>query len=335
MPGGIVMRKYLVAVVMASGLCLGSTAAVAQNAIEGRVDRLEREMRAVQRKVFPGGNGQYFPPDIAPADPAVGPAPGSPSGTPLIDLTSRVDALEKRVSTLTGQIEQLQYAYDAYKRTTDARLRVIEERASTPATAVTVEPTSPPPPATAPVTRPGPTRPTAVTPTPATGTPAKGKPTPATPAPAKADPARAKRVAAVERPTTDDPADDAYVYGYRLWQAKLYPEAQVQLKDVVAKYPKHRRASWAQNLLGRAYLDEGKPSFASLAFYDNYDKFHDGERTPDSLLFLAVALKKLGKPAASICPVYDTLTDEYAARLTPQMKAEIATGRATEKCKAK
>ncbi|MFX7849661.1 hypothetical protein ABTK11_21370, partial [Acinetobacter baumannii] len=34
--------------------------------IEGRVDRLEREMRAVQRKVFPGGAGQTIEPQITP-----------------------------------------------------------------------------------------------------------------------------------------------------------------------------------------------------------------------------------------------------------------------------
>ena len=331
------MRRQLLGVALVAGLCLTSSAAVAQNAIEGRVDRLEREMRAVQRKVFPGGNGQYFTPDIAPPEASDSPPPGSPSSAPIIDLTGRVDALEKRVSTITGQVEQatyrlqqLQDAYDAFKRTTEARLRVIEDRASTPGSNTALDPAGTPLASTGPSTRPNPPR---AVPSPA-ATPTKAKPAGPTPTVAN-DPARAKLVAAVERPTTDDPADDGYVYGYRLWQAKLYPEAQAQLKDVVAKYPKHRRASWAQNLLGRAYLDDGKPSFASLAFYDNYDKFHDGERTPDSLLFLAVALKKLGKPASSICPVYDSLTDEYAARLTPQMKTEIAAGRSAEKCKAK
>lgn len=148
------------------------------------------------------------------------------------------------------------------------------------------------------------------------------------------DPARAQLVAAVEKPSTADPADDLYVYGFRLWQAKLYPEAQSQLKQVVSKYPTNRRASWAQNLLGRAYLDEGKPSLASLAFYENYKKFPDGERAPDSLYFLTVALKRLGKPSADICQVYDELSEVYATKITAQMKDDIARGRVTEKCKA-
>lgn len=335
------MRNKLLGMVLLAGLALGPTAAVAQSAVEGRVDRLEREMRAVQRKVFPGGNSEYFPPDITPDSRAPGPGPNTSNSGPLIDLTARVSALETQVSSVVGQVENVQHqhqqlldAFNAYKRTTDARIKVLEEAAATPAPSPgsgttprlpTTEPKVP----TRPVTPP--TGATTTTPGSTTGTtPAKPKP-----ATTKADPARARLVAAVERPSTSDPADDAYVYGYRLWQAKLYPEAVTQLKEVVAKYPKHRRASWAQNLIGRSYLDDGKPSLASLAFYDNYDKFHEGERTPDSLFFLSIALKKLGKPSASICQVYDALDNEYASRLTSQMKTDIAAGRATEKCKAK
>ena len=100
-------------------------------------------------------------------------------------------------------------------------------------------------------------------------------------------------MSAIERPASGDAADDAYLYGYRLWEAKLYPEAQAALKETVAKYPKHQRASYAQNLLGRAYLDEGRPSLASMAFYDSFKKFPDGERAPDSLYFLGQSLMKL------------------------------------------
>ena len=146
------------------------------------------------------------------------------------------------------------------------------------------------------------------------------------------DPARAQKIAALERPATDDPAEDAYLYGYRLWQGQFYPEAQVQLKKVVATYPKHKRASFAQNLLGRAYLDEGKPSLASIAFYDNYKKMPDGERAPDSLYYLAQSLMKLGKPADA-CKVYGELGDVYGARISTTMKADITRGRTEAKCK--
>ncbi len=333
------MRKLLMAMVLVAGATLGPSAAIAQSAVEGRVDRLEREMRAVQRKVFPGGNSQYFEPQITPPDASGTPGPGTPATSPVTDLNGRVNSHDSQIATLTGQIEQAQHrlqlldeAFTAYRRSTDARLKTLEEAvgtgAGTPGAAgggvLTLPATAPAAPVRA---------------TPAASTvkpkPAPASVSPSTPtSPAPVDPARAKLVAAVERPATDDPADDGYVYGYRLWQAKLYPEAEVQLKQVVAKYPTNRRASWAQNLLGRTYLDEGKPSLASLAFYDNYKKFHDGERAPDSLYYLAVALKKLGKPSADICQVYDELSEVYAAKITPTMKADIARGRAEQKCKA-
>ena len=136
----------------------------------------------------------------------------------------------------------------------------------------------------------------------------------------------------IDKPNTGDAAEDAYIYGYRLWAAKKYPAAEAQLKSVVAKYPDSKRASYAQNLLGRSYLDDGKPSLASIAFYDNYKKMPDGERAPDSLYYLAQALMQLKKPADA-CKVYGELSDVYGDKITAGMKADIAQGRRTAQCK--
>lgn len=316
-PMGKMMRNLFLTVILMMAAVVAGDAAQAQSAIEGRVDRLEREMRAVQRKVFPGGNGQYFAPDITPADQPVQ-SPGVPATSAVSDLAARVSALEAQLTSLTSQTEQNQHklqvledAFNAYKRSTDARLKALEDGASSTAAASTATAA----PTTVPATKPASPAATAK---------------PATPA---LDPARASRVAAIEKPATGDAADDLYVYGYRLWQAKLYPEAEAPLKQVVAKYPAHRRASWAQNLLGRTYLDQGKPSLASHAFYDNYKNFHDGERAPDSLFYLAAALKQLGKPSADICKVYDELLDVYGTKITATMKADVARNRTAEKCK--
>jgi TolA-binding protein len=138
--------------------------------------------------------------------------------------------------------------------------------------------------------------------------------------------------ATVTRPSTGDAAEDAYLYGYRLWAAKRYGEAQGALKKAATDHPKARRFSYAQNLLGRAYLDDGKPSLASMAFYDNYKKMPDGERAPESLYYLAQALVKLNK-AGDACKVYDELSDVYAAKIGAKMKADITAGRAAAKCK--
>src|SRR3546814_3296589 len=47
-----------------------------------RVDKLEKEMRAVQRKVFPGANPQYFDAEIAPPTAAPS-ADGTPATSPI------------------------------------------------------------------------------------------------------------------------------------------------------------------------------------------------------------------------------------------------------------
>ena len=300
------MNRFLIGAGTAAMLATGAAvpAGAQQGApLEGRVGRLESEMRAVQRKVFPNGAAQMVEPQIAPSTPAPSPV-GVPASSAVADLSSRVTSLEQQMASMTGQIELTQHKlrmleeqFTAYRTATDAKLAAGAAPAS-PVPAADVAATGDVRVPTAP--RPAPT-PTAA-------------------------------VAGVEKPDTGDAAEDAYLYGYRLWAAKKYPEAQAQLKKMVADSPKSRRASFAQNLLGRAYLDDGKPSLASIAFYDNYKKYPDGERAPDSLFYLGSALMKLNKPADA-CKVYGELTDVYGDKISAGMKADVAKARTTAKCK--
>ncbi|MBB5711270.1 tetratricopeptide repeat protein [Sphingomonas xinjiangensis] len=311
------MRMMMAVTVAATAL--GTSGTVQAQSVDVRVDKLEREMRAVQRKVFPGGAGQTVEPQIRPEINDV--VPGVPASSPVADLTQRVAAIEGQLTTLTGQVEQSQYrlrqledAFNAYKTATDARLKGVEapRPAPAPGAAVAGDTAALDEPAPAP-------RPAAGTPKPALTEKPNG--------------ARAQLVAAVAKPSSGDAAEDAYTYGYRLWQAKLYPEARAQFETVVNKYPQHRRASYSQNLLGRSYLDAGAPSLAAVAFYENYKKNPNGERAPDSLYYLADALTKLKKPSTEVCKVYNELTQLYGDRLSAEMKAGVAEGRATNKCK--
>lgn len=301
------MRKLLMIALLSGGVY--SVPALAQANLDGRVGKLESEMRAVQRKVFPGGAGTFIEPQINPTQ-----APprdvGSPASSAVDDLTQRVSSLEGQMATMTGQIEQAQYrlrqleeSFDAYRKATDAKLAT---GGATPVPSAgafgAVSPIAPPA-----------VRPSAQ-------------------APVVQDPARGAQVATVARPSTGDAPEDEYLYGYRLWAAKLYPEAATQLKKVVADYPKNRRASYAQNLLGRSYLDDGKPSLASIAFYDNYKKMPDGERAPESLFYLGQSLVKLNKPADA-CKVYSELGEVYAGKIAPSMQADITRARTVAKCK--
>jgi len=279
-----------------------------------RVDRLEREMRAVQRKVFPGGSQQYFEAEIAPPQ-ATGPAPGTPVGSPVADLTARVDTLERELARLTGQAEQnafklrqIEESLNRFKGDAEFRINALEGGTA-------AAPGAGPAPATGGSTRPTtPTRPPAATEPPARDTTADAPPVaPVTP--------------------SGDAGEDAYMAGYRLWEARRYPEAVTALRAVVSKYPNHKRASFAQNLLGRAYLDDGKPAAAAEAFYANYQKMPRGERAPDSLYYLGQALVQLKKPADA-CKVYDELLDVYGEKIAGSLKERVAKGRTDAKCKS-
>jgi TolA-binding protein len=292
-------------------LAIAPSAIAQTGSVDMRVDRLEKEMKAVQRKVFPAG-APIEAEIVRPTAPTI--APGSPSSTPISDLTARVGALESQLASITGQVEensfklkQLEDAFTKYKAETEGRLLQ-------PETPPAVKPT-----AAASVA--GDTAPVAVK-------PAAPKPAPTTPV---ASEARKAAVAAIERPDTGDAPLDAYSYGYRLWDAKYYPEAQAQLKATVDKYGTSPVASRAQNLLGRAYLDEGKPALASVAFYENYQKRPRGDRAPDSLAYLGEALIQLKKPADA-CKVYAELEQVYGSSLSASLRGLMDKGRVKAKC---
>ena len=297
------MRLKLGIAALLAGASFNGAALAQTGGIDLRVGKLEKEMKAVQRTVFP--QGVPVQPETGAAIP--GPAAGSPATAPIADLTARVDALEKSLASLTGQIEQAQYR----NRQQDEAIKRIEDR---------LTPTVTPEPAAAPVT---------LAPKPATTASTTKPPVAAT----RPDAARKTQIAAVEIPATGDAPEDAYTYGFRLYTAKLYPEAQTKLKEFVAKYPSHRRASYAQNLLGRSYYDEGKPALASVAFYDNYQKMPKGERAPESLYWLGQALIKL-KKLPDACKVYVELNEVYGSKLSADLAARAKKGRADAKCTA-
>jgi TolA-binding protein len=311
------MRRMLIVAVLMSGISVAP--AIGQsNVINLRVDKLEKEMKAVQRKVFPGGAG--LEPEIDPA--AVSKPVGTPSSAPINDLTARVDALETQLRTMTGQVEQGEFRLRKLEdgmKAHEARLKALET-ANAPAEVAAAAVTAPPV-----------EKPQSVAEKPKPATVAKPAADPKSIAIDKADPGRKAAVAAIEIPDTGDASEDMYIYGFRLYSAKMYPEAQAKLKEYIAKYPNGKKASHARNLLGRAYLDEGKPALASVAFYDNYQKLPRGDRAAESLSWLGSALIRLKKPADA-CKVYTEFNEVYGAKAAADTKARVTKGRADAKC---
>ena len=135
----------------------------------------------------------------------------------------------------------------------------------------------------------------------------------------------------IEKPASADPGDDDYSYGFRLWEAKFYPEAQQQLKMYVDKYPRHPRMSFARNLLGRAFLDDGKPREAAPWFLQNYQTDKTGARAPDSLLYLAESMRQL-KDTSRACIALAEFAEKYSAEATGRLKGQYDATRAGVKC---
>lgn len=304
-----------------------SASAVAQDAnIDGRVGKLEKEMRAVQRQVFPAGAGKFIAPDIQ--SPTTAQPENASTTSATSDLLVRVDALEAQLATLTGQVEQ----QGNNMRGLEARLKILEAQLASAQLASAPQETEVP--ATAQATTAPSVLPTAA-PAPAAVT-VKPKPVVAAAKPAataaKPSAARVAAVAAIERPATGDAFDDGYTYGFRLWEAKFYPEAQATLEETLKAYPKHRRASFLRNLLGRAWLDDKKPATAVKVFYDNYKADPRGERAPDSLFFLGSALTDLGKTAEA-CEAYGELTRAYPDVASGRLADRVTAGKTRAKCK--
>jgi len=281
---------------------------------EARLRRIEAEVRALQRSVFPGGDGRYFPPEVVtgqqPAQPQ--PVPGTPSGGALTDVLARLDAIEAQMARLTERSEQ-----GAYQLTElQDRVEALE---------------------TAPAPGPAPLPPTGVIPAPGSTTGGgTGGSTAATPvdsvAPAGApSPERVAAVQAIAKPATDDAGDDEYTYGFRLWEAGFYPEAQQQLALFLERYPSHPRVTYGRNLLGRAYLDNGQPREAATHFFENYQSDRQAARAPDSLLYLAEAMIAIGDTNRA-CIALAEFGDTYPALATGRLLEQYERNRARVTC---
>ncbi|WP_459787754.1 tetratricopeptide repeat protein [Alteriqipengyuania sp. 357] len=290
---------------LAAMLVTTGTPAIAQDNGEARIRKLEAEIRALQRRVFPGGDGRYFEPEIS-GQPNSGPSTATQT-TAVTDILARLDALEASIQGLTGQVELAANK----QQNIEQRLSALESgeaaRAASAAPA-TILPNQGGAGATAPAR---------------TATPA---PAPA-PAPAQSTGPSAERLAAVRaiaKPSTDDAGDDDYSYGFRLWEAELYPEAQQALAAFVEKYPDHWRMTYGRNLLGRAFLDNGQAREAAPWFLQNYQADNDAARAPDSLLFLAEAMIELGdtdRACIALSEFAETYPAIAAGRLSDQYEA--------------
>lgn len=293
---------------VAAGLAVLVTpiAAAAQaESDEARLRRIESEVRALQREVFPGGDGRFFTPEIT-APTQSNPTVGTPSQGVLTDILARLDSLETQLARLTSRAEESEH-----------RMGMLEEQiASGVSPAVSGSPSGviPLPPAS-----------DAAQPTRAAAPRADA------PAAAGPSPERIAAVQAIAKPETGDAGDDEYTYGFRLWEAGFYPEARQQLQRFVENYPGHWRMSYGRNLLGRAFLDDNSPREAAGWFLQNFQADKQGVRAADSLLYLAESMITLGDTNRA-CIALSEFGETYPALATGRLASQYESNRAKVDC---
>ncbi|MEO0464667.1 MAG: tetratricopeptide repeat protein [Pseudomonadota bacterium] len=296
-----------------------------------RMRKIEAEIRALQRQVFPGGDGTYFEPQIRPNDTTSAPQTGAPSTTALTDVLARLDAIEQQLQRLTGLTEEntnaiagLSVRVEALETaptpSAPAELTEVSEDVAGEEEARATDSNL----AAMGASQPSETAPTSQTQSqPQTQPAAASGPTP-------------QRLAAVQeitKPQSDDAGDDAYSYGYRLWNAGFYPEARQALSKFVEDYPNHWRTSYGRNLLGRAYLDDGNADDAARWFLRNYQSDRTAARAPDSLLYLAESMIALGDTKRA-CIALAEFGETYPAVATGRLMDKYQTNRGRVTCDA-
>jgi TolA-binding protein len=297
---------------VAMGLALASTCAAAVPAFaqdenqEARLRKIEAELRAVQREVFPGGDGRFFTPEVS-AAPEATPAPASTTTTAVTDILVRLDSISAQVARITAHEEENANTIADLK----ARLAALEV-ADTNA----VNPQAPVGNASAAV---------------AAAPVSMSAPAPAAAASAGPSAQRIAAVSAIAKPDTGDAGSDEYVYGFRLWEAKFYPEAQQQLRKYIETYPNHAQISYGRNLLGRAFLDAGQAREAATWFLQNYQADKSGARAGDSLLFLAEAMVAMNDNNRA-CIALAEFGDTYPALASGRLQQQYERDRASVTC---
>ena len=281
MLGWIATKRRFVIARAAIGAALIALALPAPAAaqVDRRLEQIEQQINALQRVVFPGGDERFFEPEIRPESQPVQTTQPQVTTSALTDVLSRIESIESQLARLTAATEVNENALASLEiRIMDlesgAATGVVETQAGTANTGSA---------STGVIAVPG-----------DDDTVEIGAGSGQAEVVVGPTPERLAGVQAIAKPATGDEGDDEYVYGFRLWDAGFYPEAQQQLAMFVESYPDHWRTTYGRNLLGRAFLDAGEPRAAATHFFENYQADNQAARAPDSLLYLAESMISLG-----------------------------------------
>ena len=123
------------------------------------------------------------------------------------------------------------------------------------------------------------------------------------------------------------PSGDAqtlYQQGYGALLQKDYAGAEGAFRQLLDTYPKDPLAGDAQYWIGETYYVRGQYKNAADAFLKGYKTYKSGQKAPDTLLKLGMALAALGQKDAA-CSTFNELKAKYPGapdHIVDEAKAE-------------
>ena len=323
---GKIVSQASLALVLSAAFALPAFAQPAPDDLQGRIQRLERAVRALQTE----SGAPQGPP--APGDDVNGGAPDQPT-VDLGPILRRVDELDQSLGRLTGQMEELGHQLDLLSQKADRMQKEIDLQAS--GQTASMPPLGPPPASPMPSLGPDSGAPGL---TPAPPPPADGL---ASAAPPDANGPTLKpyqpgvlgtlpQGAASPKPK-GDPKHDFDAAMMLLTRAQYDPASQA-FRAFADAYPDDDRAPMALFWTGDiAYSAKKDYNAAALDFAELLKKYPDSMRAPEGMLKLGLSLFQLGMTKEG-CTALAALPAKY-----PGAAAALATqarnARRENKCK--
>lgn len=293
------MRVACLALMLAlmPGLVIGDGAALAQPGLEQKVEQLEKQLRALQRRVF-DNSSPYFS-DDAGDDAPFAPTAATGRSALLADLSARMDSLEVELGRLTGRIEELQFANrkleDAlgrFRQDADLRFQALERGGNAGESAVD--------------DRAGDRSQSA--------------------GDSGAFERSGDQAAAPSSALPEGSPQEQYDYAFSLLRRGAFEQAETAFTSFLDQHPQHALAGNAQYWLGETFYVRQMYPRAAQAFLNGFEKYGDSAKSPDNLLKLGITLGALGQTqeACDALQELDRRFPDAEARIRDRMAAERA-----------
>lgn len=303
--------------------------------LANRLDRLERDIRAINRQVYRGGT----PPSAArsapaaPARPAAGGGGRPVTGSPFaIRTDQRLSQLEGELRTITGNVETIDHTIREIKERLDKLVADIDARLANVEARYIAAPVQPGVAGQAagsgprqPQVSAAPRSPGVQQVGPATGGPVfgtrqgvlgtitpsdlnqvPGRPPAAAAPPVLQPPAPPVKVSVLPKGTPRQ----RYQHAFLLLRQADYQKASAAFQEFVDSHPDDQLAGNARYWLGETYYVRGDYGRAAEIFLSGFRSSPQGKKAPAALLKLGMSLIALKKNREA-CATFDKLAKDY------------------------